>query len=216
MPPTVVRSLPGSLPGAQRFQAAVVIDVLRATSTAAVLLGRGVPRVRVADHALGGSFLLVSERFKGGIDNSPVAAQKVALDGRTPLLVTTNGTRALLAAAGRAESVWAASFLNLSATVARLGQMDSVLLVASGDFASGEPHLEDELCADAVAAALAGRPIELAPLFARVRSEERVQRRLVREPMLAGDLEVCLSADTWPVAIRFDTEPDGTGWLSPA
>ena len=218
----VVRArLQGALPESLRADAAVVIDVLRATSTAAVLLGRGVARLWIAtvDEARElspQSHLLVSERVAGGIDNSPSLAASLALDARLPVLVTTNGTRALAAAERHAPLVLAASFLNLGATVEHLAAAapGRVLLVPAGDFDTGERHLEDELCADALAAALAGRPLELAPLFARVRREPRVQRRLEEEPILAGDLDLSLTGDRYPVAMRFFRDAEGRGWLA--
>jgi phosphosulfolactate phosphohydrolase-like enzyme len=203
---------------------AVVIDVLRATSTAAVLLGRGVSRLRVATVEEAAALppdrhLLVSERLPGGIDNSPALAASLDLEtvrGRELVLVTTNGTRALEAAAKLAPRVLAASFLNLSATAKALAGEPAVTLVPAGDFDGQVAHLEDELCADALAAALAGTPLALGQLFERIRNEPRVLRRLQREPILQGDLELALTADLHPIAISFARDAEGLSWLTPA
>jgi len=210
---------------------AVVFDVLRATSTAAVLLER-VPRVAVtAREGLAAldpaAWLVVSEldetrSLPHRIDNSPRAAAEVALDGRTPLLVTTNGTRALLAAAARANRVLVASFRNLAATAALLQRKAPplVTLLPAGRFQPVERHAEDDACADALAALLEQRPFDLPAALAALRSDERILRRLEREPLLAGDLELCLEADRSSRALEFvagaaSASPAGwpAGWI---
>src|SRR4051812_23895886 len=91
-----------------RPEISVVMDVFRATSTATVLIGRGVEAVRVVavpadlEHLPPNpaGYIVISElpetaRFGERIDNSPVLASSIALVGRVPVLVTTNGTRVL-------------------------------------------------------------------------------------------------------------------------
>jgi phosphosulfolactate phosphohydrolase-like enzyme len=201
-----------------------VIDVLRATSTAAVLLGRGAPALDVAaqldDLVVAAGARIVSELPEAAargerIDNSPAAAGALVLDGRPLALVTTNGTRALLAASAAAPRVLAACFLNLGATVRALEAIGParVVLVPAGDFASGAPHGEDERCADALSALLAGTPGDPASLAASCRDDERVKRRLAREPGLASDLALCLEIDRYPVAIEFLRGAGQTGRL---
>ncbi len=206
---------------------AVVIDVLRATSTAVALLGRGLPEIRVAQDpaAVGalpsrdGGYLVLSElsQLAEGphrIDNSPVSAREVPLEGRLPVLVTTNGTRALVAASERARTVVTASFLNLRAVVALLrAQGGSVALVPSGDFKSGTPHAEDEACADALEALLRGEEPPLPELLARCRAEARVARRMAAEPGLHRDVDLCLSVDLYALVPRFAYDGGGLGWL---
>jgi phosphosulfolactate phosphohydrolase-like enzyme len=219
----VDRCAPARLAG--RHEVAVVIDVLRATSTAAVLLGRGARTLEVAaelaDLALAPGALIISEHAEAAahgprIDNSPVQASALPLDeGRPLVLVTTNGTRALAAAAGAAERVFAASFLNLGATARYLVGSGAarVTLVPAGDFAAAAPHTEDERCADALAALLAGAPVDAAALAASCRDDARVLRRLAREPALAADLDLCLTVDRFPVVMAFHPGPGATGRL---
>src|SRR5205823_5710625 len=98
------------------------------------------------------------------IDNSPVQAEQLVLAGRTPVLITTNGTRALDAAACAAGQVLVASFLNVSAVASYLDRRGArrVTLLPAGDFEKGESRPEDELCADALEMLLAGGRPELA------------------------------------------------------
>ena len=111
---------------------AVVIDVLRATTTIAHALGQGYERVlacagldraRELRSRLGDGTLLAGERGcvrPEGFDfgNSPREFADGGPRGSTLVLTTTNGTRAVVAAAGRAETVLVGSLANLTACAA--------------------------------------------------------------------------------------------------
>jgi phosphosulfolactate phosphohydrolase-like enzyme len=217
----VDRIHPGRL-GDQELDVAVVIDVIRATSTAIVLLGRGAAAVRIVERPQDlarlepGRYLVFSEVEESRgfgldcVDNSPAVAEEVALDGRIPVLVTTNGTRAVAAAMPRSREVLLASFGNLSSTVRHLaGRADRVTLLPAGDFASATPHAEDERCADALEEMLKGGTPDLAALVAACR-DERVERRLARQPQLLRDLEVCFGVDRYD-AVAAVVSPSGAG-----
>jgi 2-phosphosulfolactate phosphatase len=147
--------LPGSL--------AVVIDVLRATTTIVHALAAGCHSVRpcaeveearqLADGLPAGKVLLAGER--GGlpvpgfdIGNSPRAFTSSQCKGITLVLTTSNGTRALLRAA-EADRVLVAAFVNFSAVCeqARLDTRPLEIVCAGGD---GQPCLEDTLLAGAL------------------------------------------------------------------
>lgn len=209
----VDRCHPATL-GDQRLEAAVVIDVLRATTTAVVLLARGAPAVRVvatADDLAGlpaAGHLVFSEvaaaRAAGlpWVDNSPAAAGEVELAGRVPVLVTTNGTRAIAAAVRRARLVLVAGFVNLGSTARHLAAAGAaVTLLPAGDFAGVDVRTEDERCADAFEALLAGRPPDLPALLAACREDARVQRRIARHPELLRDVDIALSVDRHQVVV---------------
>ncbi len=215
----VDRIHPARLTDEDDLDAAVVIDVLRATSTAIALFAGGARRVEVvatpddlaALPAPGGAdrYLVFSEldasRAMGHecVDNSPALAAELSLAGRLPVLVTTNGTRALAAAVPRARAVLIASFGNLSVLAGHLrATADRVTLLPAGDFAGGEPRAEDELCADALAALLAGRQPDLPAILAAIRQDARVQRRIARHPELVRDVEVALAVDRHPAIAR--------------
>src|SRR4051812_24479234 len=108
----ILRRRPADL-SSQRAGTAVVMDVLRMTSTAAVLMRRpSCTAVAVAatledlerlSRPLS-EYVLVSELASGSrpgtwVDNSPARVSRMDFGERTPVLVTTNGTRTLLAAA---------------------------------------------------------------------------------------------------------------------
>jgi 2-phosphosulfolactate phosphatase len=120
---------PGEPPAAA---VAIVIDVLRATTTIAhalsqgyerVLACAGVDRARELRSRLGDGTLLAGERGcvrPEGFDfgNSPREFADGGPRGSTLVLTTTNGTRAVVAAAGRAETVLVGSLANLTACAA--------------------------------------------------------------------------------------------------
>lgn len=143
-----------------------VVDVLRASTTIAVALANGaravVPlatseEVISRSKSLGsGAAKLAGERRSqaiAGFDfgNSPLEFTKEAVDGKTILMSTTNGTAAILAVQG-ARDVVVASYVNFSAVLSMLraalrGGTD-VAIVCAGH----ERHfaLEDAACAGAL------------------------------------------------------------------
>lgn len=183
----------------EAIDTAVVIDVFRATSTASVLLGR-VPEVKFAatpDGLTGEPRHLVFSELglPGAVDNSPALAGTVALDGRLPLLVTTNGTRALARAAAVARRVLVASFLDAGAVAAHLlaAGAHHVTLVPAGDVGRGERHVEDEACAEALEALLRGEVPAWEALLARCFADPRLARRIEKLP---DDARVAFAVNT--------------------
>ncbi len=145
-----------------------VIDVLRATSTIVTALGNGaagIVPVREPEEAvvvmrrLGRDrTLLCGERdsvlIAGfDLDNSPSSYTRERIEGKTLILTTTNGTRALLEAARGNPTVYCAALLNRAAIVDRLAaaEGDARLLCAGSQ---GELSFEDTLCAGAIVDAL--------------------------------------------------------------
>ncbi len=96
--------------------------------------------------------LLCGERGCKPIDgfdlaNSPAEYTSQRVQGRSLILTTTNGTRAIEAAA-HAGRLITASFLNLSAVIESLQRSDGVHLVCAGT--DGEITAEDVLLAGAI------------------------------------------------------------------
>lgn len=158
-----VHLLPDLVPaGSLAGGVAVVVDVLRATTTMIYALAAGCVAVRpcaevdearaLADTMRAGRVLLGGER--GGaplpgfdLGNSPREFKPKRCRGSTLVMTTTNGTRALLKAAD-AERVLVAGFVNFSAACEQLRQ-DSrpIHIVCAGT--EGEITLEDTLLAGA-------------------------------------------------------------------
>jgi 2-phosphosulfolactate phosphatase len=136
----------------------LVIDVLRASTCIVTALANGcegiVPvaspeearrRVGALDHAL-----IAGERRGeplAGFDlgNSPLEFTRGRVGGRTVVMTTSNGTRALVAARP-AHAVGVAAFINHAAAAAwALGRARDVLLLCAGE--RGGRSLEDYVCA---------------------------------------------------------------------
>jgi 2-phosphosulfolactate phosphatase len=143
----------------------IVVDVLRASSTIVQALDSGYRRVlccgeveeafalrdELGEAALAGERLAV--RVPGfDFGNSP----REMLDpiAETLVLTTTNGTRAVVAAAARCETVLVGSLLNLDvvAAAANAAEQDVVVLCAGVD---GERTEDDAYCAGRIVALLA-------------------------------------------------------------
>lgn len=142
----------------------VVIDVLRATSSIVYGIDNGaagiIPVAHVEDCMAYAKedFLLAAERdgevVKGyDFGNSPFSYTKNKVAGKTIVLTTTNGTKALHMARESAHQVVVGSFLNLEALCDWLrAQNRSVLLLCAGW--KDQFNLEDTLFAGAVVMAL--------------------------------------------------------------
>lgn len=212
----------------------VVIDVLRATTTLAVLLARDAAEVRVVatlDEArdAGTDVLRAGEErgFRpGGFDlgNSPVEAAAAPVAGRRVVMATTNGTAALLAAAGRGR-VLAGSLVNLTAVAAEAAGHRRVAIVCAGTHRGRRFALEDA----AVAGALVGELTRLSPTVelgdgARAAlhlGQGRPLAELVREAEHArylvsvgfrADVDEALRRDAWPVVPH--VAASGQGWAT--
>jgi len=138
----------------------VVIDILRATSSMVYGIDNGaaaiIPVAQVEDclNYADKGYLLAAERNGEVVEgynfgNSPFSytADKVA--GKTIVLTTTNGTKALHLARKRASQVVIGSFLNLGALCDWLKKQDkNVLLLCAGW--KDQFNLEDTIFAGAV------------------------------------------------------------------
>jgi 2-phosphosulfolactate phosphatase len=146
---------------------AVVIDVLRATSTMTQALAAGYRRVLCCAeideaHALAeteGPAKLAGERrleripgFDFGNSPREVAGEPGA---ETLILTTTNGTRLLVAAAARYEQVFVGSLLNLDAVAAAARESGKEIAILCAGVL-GELTLDDAYTAGRIAQAVEG------------------------------------------------------------
>jgi 2-phosphosulfolactate phosphatase len=220
----------------------VVFDILRATSTMITALAHGaeaiIPTGEISE-ALAlrekrPDVLLAGEREglriraaqTGGIDfdlgNSPREFTQDRVRGRTIVMTTTNGTRALRACAG-AQAVLVGSFLNLAATIRWLEVRHPAHLIVVCAGTRDEPALEDTLAAGAVCEALwplyeGGSVSDAAEIARRLFAcnshalpdaarHSRNGRRLLAIPELHDDVSFCLQQDTSPLVAFL--QPDG-------
>ena len=210
--------------------ACVVFDILRATTSMMTALANGASAIQpVAEisEALAArqrqpGVLLAGERdglrirgeLTGGVDfdlgNSPREFTAGRVHGKTLVMTTTNGTRALQACA-HAQTVLIGSFLGLRAVAEwlRAHPSENVLLVCAGTHE--EAAFEDTLAAGALGELLVGQfveakladSVEIArQIFAAHRGDllaamkySHNGRRLLALPELAADVPVCLQID---------------------
>jgi 2-phosphosulfolactate phosphatase len=211
---------PAELDGARLGpQAAVVVDVLRASTSvvAACAAGcAGVVPARDAEAArarAGAGTLLAGER--GGepipgfdLGNSPLEFTAERVGGRTIVLTTTNGTRAMMAG-GRAAVVAVGALTNLGAAARWVaGQGRDVVVLCAGE--AGGFALEDAVCAGLLLERVAGAGVGLqwsdaavaarrlgehyGPRLHLLREEAGWARALLRAGR-GADVEACLAVD---------------------
>ncbi|MES2417171.1 MAG: 2-phosphosulfolactate phosphatase [Bacteroidota bacterium] len=144
----------------------VVIDILRATSSITYGIDNGaaaiIPVAQVEDclNYSNKGYLLAAERngeVVEGYDfgNSPFSYTKEKVEGKTIVLTTTNGTKAMHLAQKNAYQVVLGSFLNLTSLCNWLKAQDKdVLLLCAGW--KDQFNLEDTLFAGAVVNTLQG------------------------------------------------------------
>lgn len=190
-------------------EVAVVIDVLRATTTITAALAGGYERVLCAcdrDQALAmrapGRVVAGEERCvpPPGFDlgNSPAGVETAA--GVELVLATSNGTPAIVAAAAQAQLTVLGCLANLDAlveTVRRRCDRD-ILLVCSGT--NGRLAIEDVYVAGRIAAGLAGEQSDAATMCALMAAaapsagelfRQSTNGRLLVEVGLEADIEWC-------------------------
>jgi 2-phosphosulfolactate phosphatase len=160
-----VQMLPSLIPpAALQGGVAVMIDVLRASTMIVHALVAGCREVipcgevdearQIATALPAGSALLAGERHGLPIEgfdlgNSPGECTPAVCQGKTMVITTTNGTRALLACLD-AEPVVLGSFVNFAATCQRLlHEAKPIHLVCAGT--EGQISYEDTLLAGAFA-----------------------------------------------------------------
>jgi 2-phosphosulfolactate phosphatase len=206
----------------------LVVDVLRATSTIAQALASGYGRVLCCGEidearALRESLaegLLAGERACvriEGFDRGNSPSEFTEGHGETIILTTTNGTKALVAAANRCDRVYAASLLNLEAVVATAREAgEDVAVICAG--VQGEFVLDDAVCAGRLVEALEGDPtdagvaaVRIAHAFPSVEDGLRASqsaRNLVNAG-LEADIAWCAREGTLDVVPRLARMLDG-------
>jgi 2-phosphosulfolactate phosphatase len=137
----------------------VVIDVLRATSVMITALANGVDKiipVESKEYAVEKAKKLLNEEIiLGGeekalkidgfhFDNSPLNYKSEKVKGKTLIITTTNGTKALNRSIN-AKEVYIGAFLNVDAVVNKLKTKDDVVLFCSGT--NNNFSLDDGVCA---------------------------------------------------------------------
>jgi len=213
----------------------IVIDVIRATSTICQALASGYERVfcaaevdeaRALRDALGEG-VLGGERKAVRIPdfdlgNSPREYTEPL--GATLILSTTNGTRAVVAAAQRCERVFLASLLNLSAVVeAAREAADDVVVVCAG--VQGTFALDDAFVAGRIVELLGWERTDATEAAARLaatwggaeealRASKSGRNLMENAPELEADIPFCARESVLDVVPRLFAKREGAAEIS--
>jgi 2-phosphosulfolactate phosphatase len=208
----------------------IVIDALRATSVIAVALAEGarsvIPVMEIDEavklyHDLGADMALLCGEREGNpisgfhLGNSPFEYNAKTVKGRTLIMTTTNGTRAIHTAAS-AAILALGSMINASAVAedARASGLD-VTLVCAGT--RGRFTVEDILTAGAIIDVLAPANLSMDDLSALSRDlyrrsagnlaaalESCSHARYLMEAGYARDVEYCMQKDSLRVVPYYE------------
>ena len=186
---------------------AVVLDVLRASSTVAAALSAGYSRVLCcegperAEELRGPGRILAGEqdcRPIPGFDYGNSPGKLEAGDGRELVLSTSNGCPAILAAADASDEVLIGALLNLDALVDAIPPGADVTLVCSGTH--GRFALEDAYAAGRLVARLPGERTDAARAAERLASayqnayeplDESADAAVLKETDQEDDIAFC-------------------------
>ncbi len=194
----------------------VVVDVLRAFSTAAYAFGAGAREIVLAgsvDEALALKSQMPDALVMGGVGglpvkefdfgNSPVALSSANLAGRRLIQRTSAGTQGIIRSR-QADHLLASSLCCASATARAIRKLAprTVTFVITGLRPDGHGD-EDAACADYIEALLGGRQVDTAPFV------ERVYASLAGRPFVdpaqpefpLADLEACVQVDRFDFAM---------------
>lgn len=194
----------------------VVIDVMRAFTTAAYAFAAGIAEivlVATVEEALAVPGFRMGEvggRLIPGFDhnNSPSRMVGRRLDGRA-VMRTGSGTRCVVEAVNASE-IWLGSLVVASATIRALADRPEVTFVASGAPLEGE---EDIACAELMAASLRRDAHAREPVVAAVvGSRAAAKHRSGDSDFPPEDIDCAVAIDAFDFAMK--AEQQGDRWIA--
>ena len=195
----------------------IVVDVVRATSSIAQALAAGYRRVLCcaeveqarALRASRDDAIVGGERDAVRVEGFDVGASpREFLEPRAETLVlsTTNGTRAILAAAERCDEVVLGSLLNLEAVAGTARTARDVAILCAGF--KGAFAFDDAYCAGRIVALLEGQRSDAAVAAERLAGSfpsalDGLNARTYGPPGLEADIEFCSHESAIDIVPRF-------------
>jgi 2-phosphosulfolactate phosphatase len=213
---------------------AVVIDVLRAFTTAGYLFAAGVSQIILVsgvDEAFDLRERIPGSLILGEIDgiqvqgfnlgNSPSELSNQELSGKTIIQRTTAGTQGVVRAVN-AQPILTAALTNAAATARYIEQLDppQVTFILTGLLPDQDPGGkgkdwgdEDAVCADLIEAYLINRTLDAESIAARVRgSRSGLHYDGTRLAFPPADLDLALDIDRFPFAMLVEKQ-DGLHYM---
>lgn len=174
----------------------IILDVFRTSSTIIVALASGAREVLPLsdtsdlDKIDKDKCILAGEYKQKKIDgfdfdNSPFELLNADLEGKTLVLVTTNGTKAIV----KEGPCYIGSFLNI-------GKVKNLEAVPYPVGRLGEPAIEDDLCASSILLERHG----IKPDYETIKKKIAESARKIPEE----DFEICMDIDRYSVLPYFD------------
>ena len=195
----------------------VVIDVLRAFSSAAYAFNAGAESITVvssAEEALALKAQIPGALVIGEVDglppegfdfgNSPTEICQQNLKGRHLIQRTSAGTQGVVRSI-KANMLFAASFVVAEATVRAIQSLEParVTFVITGRYFDGE----DKACGEYIAACLRRQTPDPKPYLNRVRSALELRHMpSFQFPNIASDVDYCTRLDEFPFAMPISSE----------
>ena len=205
----------------------VVVDVIRAFTTAAYALAAGAAEIWLADSvddalALGaahrGSVVMGEDhglRPEGfDLPNSPVMASRADLDGRVVVQRTSAGTRGAVAAVD-ADRIFVTGLATATATARVVGSVgpDAPTYVITGRLPDRPDRLgpDDLLTAEFVEDVRLGRPVDPAEVARAVAATEEATRTLALGEGHVHPDDIAYATDVDRFDFAMEVTPDGIG-----
>jgi 2-phosphosulfolactate phosphatase len=207
--------------------AVVVIDVLRAFTTAAYAFAAGAKRIILVSEVaealdlkrMNPDWMAMGEdrgrRIDGfDLSNSPVEASRADLTGRTVVQRTSAGTRGATAAV-RADRIWCTGLVTASATAraVQAAGLGDPTYVITGCFPDrlDRTGLDDLLTAKLVERARRGEPLDTATTAHEVATSDEAARTLAHGAGHAdpADIDYATRVDHFDFAMEARAEPVG-------
>ena len=195
---------------------AVVIDVLRAFTTAAVCLTRGARAIALVERIEDAfelrdrnrDWILMGE--KGGLaipgfnfSNSPVELSHADVNNRVIVHRTTSGTRAAVSAMKHASDVYCASLVCAASTAGQLDPNQLVIYILSGSYkerAAIDDGDDDHAVAEVIDDLRHGEA-EYGPCIQRIKSS-RAAALLIQDGLDPADIALSCQPNAYPTPMR--------------
>ena len=181
----------------------IFIDVFRASTTTLALLDAGVKTLLIAnsldliENLSRQGYLVVSEVFHLGLDNSPTLIKKLASPPDKAVLKTANLTTAIEANAFEGTMLIAA-FNNLTAIQSHLKahHFKNIEIIPAGHMNTALPTFEDTHCAEVLARSLIEDRPAHSNIYALSKHIEFKTLEKPRKPHFLGDMALAVALDT--------------------
>lgn len=197
----------------------VVIDVIRAFTTACFLMNNGAKSIiAVADLDLAyqlkkdnPDYILVGERQglrQPGFDfgNSPAEIEKINFDNKTIIHTTTRGTQAIFKVS-KAEEIITGAFVNAQAIIDYIKKLNPKIVSLVCTDESGKAN-EDIMLAKYVKGYLTGKPLDFKKIKRHLENHPHAYKFLVK-PMnefSRCDFHLCLDVDRFDFVLKVEKD----------